>query len=101
MFSSSHLWTYYVLYVNWIAIWQNRQNHPAEQVDLRGRARNAIHEGEEGNPKRRNVEFGVWNPESGIIEIENEEKNTSLQQSSMNKYQFTIYPAEKLPLTLI
>ena len=64
-----------------MAIWQNRQNQPAEycQADLRGRARNAIHEGEEGNPKTRNLTSGVWNPESGIIEIENEEKNTSLQ----------------------
>ena len=56
-----------------------------------------------GNPKTRNLESRVWNPEYGIIEIENEDKkkNTLPQQSSMNKYQFTIYPAEKLPLALI
>ena len=80
-----------VQFVNW-TIWQNQLT---QQADLRGRARNAIHDGEEGDPKIRNPESGVWNPESGIIEIENEDRKTSLQQCVMNKYQFSIFPAPK------
>ena len=86
-----------VQFVNW-TIWQNQLT---QQADLRGRARNEIHECEEGDQKIRNPESGVWNPESGIIEIENEDGKTSLQQCVMNKYQFSISPAEKLLLTLI
>ena len=48
-----------------------------------------------------NTKSRIRSLESGIIEIENEDGKTSLQQCVMNKYQFSISPAEKLLLTLI
>ena len=46
--------------------------------------------------KRETQKHEIRSLESGIIEIENKDRKTSLQQCSMNKYQFIIYPAEKL-----
>ena len=43
----------------------------------------------------------IQNPEFWIIKTENEDRKTSLKQCSVNKHQFTIYPAEHLLLTLI
>ena len=96
MFSPGHLWTCYVY-----SFWTEQFG----KISLHNRR---ICEAEREMPyttaKKETQKYEIQNPESGIRNpelLKLKDRKTSLQQCVMNKYQFSIFPAEKLLLTLI